>query len=117
MAWMFRPPHSTAIGVPARVVATRDPRTGATQRLEQLPDPEGAMLRSLHESVQRMEERILELESAIGSQAYHIAALSAAHSNGNGNGHHAPEGDDPFDCLQDEDAIRDEAYWSSGLHI
>jgi len=26
------PPHSTAIGVPARIVATRDPKTGVTRR-------------------------------------------------------------------------------------
>src|SRR5581483_6508315 len=28
------PPHSTAVGVPARIVATRDPATGATRRVE-----------------------------------------------------------------------------------
>ena len=33
------PPHSTAVGVPARIVVTRDPRTGATRRVEDLPDP------------------------------------------------------------------------------
>ena len=41
------PPHSTAVGVPARIVATRDPRTGTTRRVEQLPDPEAQMLRGL----------------------------------------------------------------------
>lgn len=57
------PPHSTAIGVPARVVATRDPTTGETRRVEYLPDPEGAMLRSLHNKILEIEERIRELEN------------------------------------------------------
>src|SRR6185369_11882467 len=39
------PAHSTAVGVPARVVATHDPQTGTSRRVEQLPDPEGEMLR------------------------------------------------------------------------
>jgi serine O-acetyltransferase len=56
------PPHSTAVGVPARVVATRDPTTGITRRVEYLPDPEGAMLRSLHDKILEMEARLGELE-------------------------------------------------------
>lgn len=96
------PPHSTAIGVPARVVVTRDPTTGTMQRVENLPDPEGAMLRALHGTVQRLEQRIVELESALGSQAYHIAALSAAKN-----------GDDPFECLDDPQ----EHDWSPGWGI
>ena len=39
------PPHSTAVGVPARVVAARDPATGESRRIEHLPDPEAQMLR------------------------------------------------------------------------
>ena len=98
------PAHSTAIGVPARVVATRDPHTGTSRRVEQLPDPEGAMLRVLHETIQRLEERVVELENAMGHQAYHLATLHARH-----NGHAQ---DDPFDCLDDVD---DE--WSPGWGI
>jgi serine O-acetyltransferase len=56
------PPHSTAVGVPARVVATRDPSTGETRRFEHLPDPEGAMLRSLHNKVCELEERLASVE-------------------------------------------------------
>ncbi|MBA3470620.1 MAG: serine O-acetyltransferase [Herpetosiphonaceae bacterium] len=96
------PPHSTAIGVPARVVATRDPTTGTMQRVENLPDPEGAMLRALHGTVQQLEQRILELESGLGSHAYHIAALSAAQNV-----------DDPFECLDDPQ----EQEWSPGWGI
>lgn len=95
------PPYATAIGVPARIVATRDPTTGTTRRTENLPDPEGAMLRSLHETVQHLEQRIVELESAIGHQAYHLAALSAPISASG----------DPFDCLDDDND------WSPGWGI
>jgi serine O-acetyltransferase len=98
------PAHSTAIGVPARVVVTRDPTTGTMQRVENLPDPEGAMLRALHETVQQLEGRILELESALGSQAYHIAALSAAKTI---------DDPDPFECLDDPQ----EREWSPGWGI
>lgn len=56
------PPHSTAVGVPARIVATRDPQTGATRRVEYLPDPEGEMLRGLRTKVLELEERMSELE-------------------------------------------------------
>jgi serine O-acetyltransferase len=66
------PNHSTAVGVPARIVATRDPQTGATRRTEQLPDPEGAMLKSLHDKVLELEGRIAELEDEIeGHHAHH----------------------------------------------
>ncbi|MBC8164091.1 MAG: serine O-acetyltransferase [Roseiflexaceae bacterium] len=56
------PPHSTAIGVPARVVATRDPRTGTTRRVEELPDPEAQMLRGLRLKVLELEERLGDIE-------------------------------------------------------
>lgn len=66
------PAHATAVGVPARIVATRDPKTGATRRIEQLPDPEGAMLKSLHDKVLELEGRIMELEGEIeGHHAHH----------------------------------------------
>jgi serine O-acetyltransferase len=58
------PPHSTAIGVPARIVATRDPATGVTRRVEILPDPEADMLRSLRTRVIDLEQRLTELEDA-----------------------------------------------------
>jgi serine O-acetyltransferase len=58
------PPHSTAVGVPARVVATRDPRTGVTRRVEELPDPEGEMLRGLRDKVLELEARMADIEDA-----------------------------------------------------
>lgn len=59
------PPHATAVGVPARIVATRDPHTGETRRVEQLPDPEGEMLRSLRTQVIALEKRLNELETSV----------------------------------------------------
>ncbi len=57
------PAYSTAVGVPARIVATRDPATGATRRVERLPDPEGEMLRGLHNKVLELETRLAEIET------------------------------------------------------
>jgi serine O-acetyltransferase len=56
------PPHATAVGVPARIVATRDPTTGVTRRVEDLPDPEGDMLRGLRAKVLELEDRLADLE-------------------------------------------------------
>ncbi len=56
------PPHATAVGVPARIVVTRDPATGVTRRVERLPDPEGEMLRNLHDKLLELEERLRQLE-------------------------------------------------------
>ncbi|WP_129633072.1 serine O-acetyltransferase EpsC [Candidatus Oscillochloris fontis] len=56
------PPYSTAVGVPARIVATRDPATGVRRRIEELPDPEGEMLRGLHAKVLELESRLSDLE-------------------------------------------------------
>lgn len=58
------PPHATAVGVPARIVAQRDPHTGETRRVEYLPDPEGEMLRGLRDKVLELEERLTEVEIA-----------------------------------------------------
>ncbi len=58
------PPHSTAVGVPARVVAARDPATGESRRIEHLPDPEAQMLRGLRLKVLELEERMTEVEVA-----------------------------------------------------
>ncbi len=63
------PPHATAVGVPARIVATRDPRTGESRRIEELPDPEGEMLRGLRAKVLELEARLADLEEA--TQTHH----------------------------------------------
>jgi serine O-acetyltransferase len=56
------PAHSTAIGIPARIVQTRDPVTGTARRVEQLPDPEGVMIGALRTKVREIELRLHELE-------------------------------------------------------
>ncbi len=68
------PPYTTAVGVPARVVAWRDPHTGQTRRLENLPDPEGAMLRSLHDKMMELEARLndLETETELHNRTAHL---------------------------------------------
>jgi serine O-acetyltransferase len=69
------PPHATAVGVPARIVATRDPQTGATRRVEDLPDPEGQMLRGLRAKVLELEDRLTGVEIATDqhSHEHHLA--------------------------------------------
>jgi serine O-acetyltransferase len=57
------PEYSTATGIPARVVAKLvDPVTGESRRVEQLPDPEGDMLRQLRDKILELEARIDDLE-------------------------------------------------------
>ncbi|MBK9710256.1 MAG: serine O-acetyltransferase [Kouleothrix sp.] len=69
------PPHSTAVGVPARVVATRDPQTGTTRPVEDLPDPEAQMLRGLRAKVLELEERLSDVEATTDQhhQEHHLA--------------------------------------------
>ena len=83
------PAYATAIGVPARVVATRDPATGTTRRIEELPDPEGMMLKSLHDKVIELETRIVELEDELAGHHHREhhdlpESLFAALDNNNG---------------------------------
>ena len=69
------PPHSTAVGVPARIVATRDPHTGTTRRVEDLPDPEGQMLRGLRAKVLELEQRMTDVENVTNQHhlEHHLA--------------------------------------------
>jgi serine O-acetyltransferase len=68
------PAHSTAVGVPARVVVTRDPATGVSRRVEELPDPEGEMLRGLRDKVLELEARLADMEEATHThhQEHHL---------------------------------------------
>ena len=65
------PPFSTAIGIPARIVATRDPITGETRRVEELPDPEGDMLRDLRDRLLQIEQRYDELAAQTSAHTHH----------------------------------------------
>ncbi|GIV95364.1 MAG: serine acetyltransferase [Herpetosiphonaceae bacterium] len=104
------PPYATAVGVPARIVATRDPKTGITRRVEYLPDPEGQMLRSLHDTVLHLQERIdaLERELHVHHTTHHQAETEL------------PE--DLFACLEHGEngaAVKDRQVeeWSPGWGI
>ena len=57
------PPHTTAVGLPARAVSWRDPHSGETRRLEHLPDPDRDTMISLVQRIEELELRLRELES------------------------------------------------------
>jgi serine O-acetyltransferase len=57
------PPHTTAVGVPARAVAWTDPHSGRTERKEHLPDPTRETLRVLADRIDELEQRLREMES------------------------------------------------------
>ena len=56
------PPHTTAVGIPARAVSWRDPASGETRRLEHLPDPDRDTMISLLQRIEELESRMRELE-------------------------------------------------------
>ena len=58
------PPHTTAVGVPARAVAWTDPQSGRTERREHLPDPTRETLRVLADRIDELEQRLRQMESA-----------------------------------------------------
>jgi serine O-acetyltransferase len=58
------PPHTTAVGVPARAVAWTDPKSGKTQRLESLPDPQQDTILALIQRIEELESKVRDLESA-----------------------------------------------------
>ena len=57
------PPHTTAVGQPARAVSWRDPASGETRRLEHLPDPNRDAMLSLLHRIEELEGRLRELET------------------------------------------------------
>lgn len=52
------PPNTTAVGVPAKVVAMRPTVNAANQRVENMPDPAGDMLNALQSKAAELEERM-----------------------------------------------------------
>jgi serine O-acetyltransferase len=58
------PPHTTAVGVPARAVAWTDPASGATSRLECLPDPQRDTMLALIQRIEELEGKVRDLESS-----------------------------------------------------
>ncbi|MFN8591617.1 MAG: serine O-acetyltransferase EpsC [Thermomicrobiales bacterium] len=58
------PPHTTAVGIPARNVSWRDPASGETRRLEHLPDPDRDTMLLLVQRIEELEERVRVMERA-----------------------------------------------------
>jgi len=56
------PPHTTAVGLPARAVSWRDPASGEMRRLEHLPDPDRDSMLSMMQRIEGLEGRVRELE-------------------------------------------------------
>lgn len=67
------PPHTTAVGVPARAVAWTDPQSGETRRVEHLPDPQRDALLALIQRVEELEQQVRELQAAHESAEAHAA--------------------------------------------
>jgi serine O-acetyltransferase len=57
------PPHTTAVGVPARAVVWRDPASGTSGRYERLPDPDRDALVLLLQRIEELEEKVRALEA------------------------------------------------------
>ncbi|HET7092902.1 MAG TPA: hypothetical protein VFI22_05470 [Thermomicrobiales bacterium] len=56
------PPHTTAVGVPARAVAWRDPASGETRRMLRLPDPNQDAIMALAQRIEELEAKVRELD-------------------------------------------------------
>jgi serine O-acetyltransferase len=55
------PPHTTAVGVPAKVVVYREPN-GSNRRVEHLPDPDLDMISALYRRIDELVDRVESLE-------------------------------------------------------
>lgn len=69
------PPHTTAVGVPARAVAWTDPESGETRRVEHLPDPQRDALLALIQRVEELEQQVRDLQAAHASADAHAALI------------------------------------------
>jgi serine O-acetyltransferase len=56
------PPHTTAVGVPARAVAWRDPTSGETRRVLRLPDPNQDAIKALAQRIEELEAKVRDLD-------------------------------------------------------
>jgi serine O-acetyltransferase len=56
------PPHTTAVGVPARAVAWRDPASGETRRVLRLPDPNQDAIMALAQRIEELEAKVRDLD-------------------------------------------------------
>lgn len=68
------PPNTTAVGVPARIVAYRKAEGEENQRIENMPDPEGDMINALQEKNRELETRLQKLLEDHISQIHEVEA-------------------------------------------
>lgn len=68
------PPNTTAVGVPARIVAYRNAQGEENQRIENMPDPEGDMLNALQEKNLELEKRLQQLLEDHITQIHEVEA-------------------------------------------
>ena len=59
------PPHTTAVGVPARAVAWTHPVSGESRRLEQMPDPQLESILAMVRRIDDQEQKIRKLQQEI----------------------------------------------------
>jgi serine O-acetyltransferase len=93
------PPHTTAVGVPAKVVVYREP-DGSNRRVEHLPDPELDMISGLYRRIGELTSRVESLERAARERheaaAPGSAELRRAHLAGPARSE--PDGDGANGC-------------------
>ncbi len=69
------PPHSTAVGVPARAVRPAEPSNPEPSRLERLPDPERDTLIALARRIEELEQKVRDLEASHATPDAHHALV------------------------------------------
>lgn len=108
------PPNTTAVGIPAKIVAMRETFGAENQRMEILPDPSGDILNALqskaaeledrlrgiltqhiqdthelehdHHTIHEMEEHIARLENRLRTLEHSLVGLQPLEKVGNGHG-------------------------------
>ncbi len=59
------PPHTTAVGIPARAVGWTDPQSGEVRRVESMPDPQRDALVAITQRIEDLEEETRKLRLAL----------------------------------------------------
>lgn len=77
------PPNTTAVGVPAKIVAYREP-DGTMRRMERLPDPEAEQIAMLQRRVLQLEARLAALEAGHGGALATAGRWHDTHPEGAG---------------------------------
>jgi serine O-acetyltransferase len=93
------PAHTTAVGVPAKVVVYREP-DGSNRRVEHLPDPELDMISGLYRRIEELADRVESLERAARErqEAGSPTTVDARRSQLAGPARSEPDGDGANGC-------------------